>query len=116
MIDILSLIQKYLLSWQSFAIYVILFLVYIIFKMAVKKAARTKPGIGIVILLPFLGIALVYLHLLEWSIVVFLLFGAALMFYWLERDRQTKKEYKAERREQKVRAKYDRKYEKKVKN
>ena len=39
MIDIVSLIQKYLLSWQSFAIYVILFLVYIIFKMAVKKAA-----------------------------------------------------------------------------
>lgn len=116
MIDLLSLIEKYLLSWESFAIYIILFLIYVIFKMAVKKAARTKPGIGIVIVLPFLGVALLYLHLLEWAIVVFLLFAAAIFFYWTERDREVKREYRKERREEKVRSKYDQKHGRKVKD
>ena len=62
--------------------------------MAIKKAARTKPGIAAVIALPFLGIGLIYIHLTEWAIVVFLLFVAALVFYYVDRDRDIRREVK----------------------
>ena len=81
--------------------------------MAIKKAARTKPGMAAVIVLPFLGIALVYLQLIDWAIVIFLLFAAALVFYYVDRDREVRRSVKHDMKREEKYQEYRKKRESK---
>lgn len=104
-------IQNLLLSWQSVAFYLILLVLWLIFKGFARKIAKSNEGLAVSMILPVLGVGLWYINLRLWSVLAFLGF---VLSVWVHFDmekrqirREVRKDMKRESYETKIRRKLD---------